>query len=71
MWCWEADESVVVIKSQPMKAGNSLEGKTEMTLCSIIVTPSSREETKVMRRDEGKPKKAKLDKTYRYEDNRS
>ncbi len=46
MWCWEADESVVVIKSQPMKAGNSLEGKTGMTLCVIIVTPSSREEAR-------------------------
>jgi hypothetical protein len=27
-----ADESVVVIKFQPMKAGNRLEDKTEMTL---------------------------------------
>ena len=27
-----ADESVVVIKSQPMKAGNSPEDKTGMTL---------------------------------------
>jgi hypothetical protein len=26
-----ADESVVVMKSRPEKAGNSLEGKTEMT----------------------------------------
>ncbi len=27
-----ADDSVVVMKSQPMKAGNSLEDKTEMIL---------------------------------------
>jgi hypothetical protein len=44
-WCWESDESVVVINSQPMKAGNSLEGKTERILCLVIVTPSNREET--------------------------
>ncbi len=30
--CEVADESVVVLKSQPMKAGNSVEGKTEMTI---------------------------------------
>jgi len=29
--CEVADESVVVMKSQPMKAGNSVEDKTEMT----------------------------------------
>ncbi len=27
-----ADDSVVVIKSEPMKAGNSVEDKTQMTL---------------------------------------
>ncbi len=32
MHCRMADESVVVIKFRPMKAGNSLEDKTEMTL---------------------------------------
>jgi hypothetical protein len=29
--CEESDESIVVIKSLPVKAGNSLEDKTEMT----------------------------------------
>jgi hypothetical protein len=31
MRCEVADESVVVMKSRPEKAGNSLEGKTGMT----------------------------------------
>lgn len=31
MWCKVADDSVVVNKSQPMKAGNGVEVKTEMT----------------------------------------
>ena len=31
MRCGKSDESIVVMKSRPMKAGNSLEGKTEMT----------------------------------------
>ena len=31
-WCEVADDTVVVIKFQPVKAGNSVEGKTEMTL---------------------------------------
>ncbi|GAW92386.1 hypothetical protein [Calderihabitans maritimus] len=30
-WCRVADESVVVMNLQPMKAGNGLEGKTEGT----------------------------------------
>ena len=30
MWCGVADDSVVVIKTQPVKAGNSVEGKTEL-----------------------------------------
>ena len=33
-----ADEAIVVNNSQPMKAGNSLEDKTERTLCIVIVT---------------------------------
>ena len=32
MLCWMTDDSVVVIKFWPMKAGNSVEGKTGMTL---------------------------------------
>ena len=35
MRCEVADESVVVMKSRPMKAGNSLEGKTGMT-CRLV-----------------------------------
>lgn len=31
-----ADESVVVFKSQPMKAGNRVEGKTEPTYYLLI-----------------------------------
>ena len=31
LWCEVADDSVVVIKFRPMKAGNSVEDKTEMT----------------------------------------
>jgi len=34
MRCEVADESVVVMKFRPMKAGNSLEGKTGTT-CSL------------------------------------
>ena len=30
-WCRESDDSIVVIKSRPVKAGNSVEDKTEMT----------------------------------------
>jgi hypothetical protein len=30
-WCRVADEPVVVMNLQPMKAGNGLEGKTEGT----------------------------------------
>ena len=32
MWCEVADDSVVVIKFRPVKAGNSVEDKIEMTL---------------------------------------
>lgn len=31
-WCEVADEPVVVMKSRPVKAGNSVEDKTEMTI---------------------------------------
>ena len=31
MWCEVADDSVVVMKSRPVKTGNSLEGKTGTT----------------------------------------
>jgi len=32
MHCWMADDSVVVFKFRPVKAGNSVEEKTGMTL---------------------------------------
>jgi hypothetical protein len=35
MWCEVADESVVVMKFRPEKAGNSLEEKTGMTCCIV------------------------------------
>ena len=35
MRCEVADESVVVMKSRPVKAGNSLEGKTGM-ICRLV-----------------------------------
>jgi hypothetical protein len=35
MWCEVADDSVVVMKSRPEKAGNSLEDKTGMT-CRLV-----------------------------------
>jgi len=35
MRCEVADESVVVMKSRPVKAGNSLEGKTGTT-CRLV-----------------------------------
>jgi predicted transcriptional regulator len=35
MRCEVADESVVVMKSRPVKAGNSVEGKTGMT-CRLV-----------------------------------
>lgn len=34
--CEVADDSVVVMKSQPMKAGNSVEDKIEMTLLPCL-----------------------------------
>lgn len=33
MWCQKSDEPVVVNKSRPVKAGNSLEEKTATTAC--------------------------------------
>lgn len=34
-WCEVADEPVVVMKSRPVKAGNSAEGKTEETIAMV------------------------------------
>jgi hypothetical protein len=36
MGCEVADRSVVASKSEPMKAGNSLEGKTWMSMRGLI-----------------------------------
>jgi hypothetical protein len=38
MWCEVAEESVVVNKSRPKKAGNRLEGKTGMTWLMVART---------------------------------
>ena len=35
MWCKVADDSVVVINSEPMKGGNILEDKTQKILCEM------------------------------------
>ena len=35
MWCEVADDSVVVMKSRPLKTGNCLEGKTGTT-CHLV-----------------------------------
>ena len=34
-WCEVADEPVVVRKTEPMKASNGVEGKTELTISSV------------------------------------
>jgi hypothetical protein len=68
-WCRVADESVVVVNSQPTKAGNRLEGKTERTVplrhwawwAKSLLVP---------RRDEGKPKRTTMDQARMGEDNR-
>jgi hypothetical protein len=39
-----ADCSVVVNKSEPMKAGDSLEEKTQMKVCAIILPTRSQKE---------------------------
>ena len=52
MWCEVADDSVVVMKSRPMKAGNSLEDKTGMT-CRLSRQGSVSVKSLIgMRRDE-------------------
>lgn len=35
MWCEVADDSVVVINSEPVKGGNILEGKIQKILCKM------------------------------------
>lgn len=35
MWCKVADDSVVVINSEPVKGGNIPEGKTQKILCRM------------------------------------
>ena len=52
MQCWESDDSIVVMKSWPMKAGNSVEDKTEM-ICGIVSTEVCvRQKRHGLRRDE-------------------
>lgn len=52
MQCEVADNSVVVIKSWPVKAGNSLEGKTGMTCRASRQGLVSAKSLISMRRDE-------------------
>ncbi|QDV14481.1 hypothetical protein CA51_43820 [Rosistilla oblonga] len=42
MWCQESDEPVVVNKSRPVKAGNSLEDKTVATTCKASAVTEKR-----------------------------
>lgn len=57
MRCRMADEPVVVINPQPMKAGNSLEDKTEETLHLLRWGVDSQKRLR-LRRGEDKPKYA-------------
>ena len=52
MWCEVADDSVVVMKSRPVKAGNRLEGKTGTTCRTCRQGPVSAKSLIGMRRDE-------------------
>ena len=52
MRCEVADDSVVVMKSRPVKAGNRLEGKTGMTCRSSRQGLVSAKSLTRMRRDE-------------------
>ena len=52
MRCEVADESVVVMKSRPVKAGNSLEGKTGTTRRKSRRGPSCAKSHGGMRREE-------------------
>ena len=52
MHCRESDDSIVVIKFRPVKAGNSLEDKTGMTLCSVTVGCRKCQKRRLLRRDE-------------------
>ena len=52
MRCKVADESVVVLKSRPVKAGNSLEGKTGMTQRRSSLGADMRQKPYQLRRDE-------------------
>jgi hypothetical protein len=52
MHCGMADESVVVIKSRPLKAGNSMEDKTEMTLYMVTMGHRKCQKRLCLRREE-------------------
>lgn len=52
MLCRVADESVVVIKFQPVKACKGVEEKTGMTLYLVIVGCRGRQKHLHLRRDE-------------------
>jgi hypothetical protein len=52
MRCEVADESVVVMKSRPEKAGNSLEEKIGMTCSTLSAGDSRRQKPCCLRREE-------------------
>lgn len=56
MRCRVADESVVVINSRPVMAGNRPEDKTGRTPCFVTAGFGKRQKRLDLRRDEGKPK---------------
>jgi hypothetical protein len=51
-WCEVADEPVVVIKVQPMKASNGVEGKTEPTINIVFDGVNRRQKLDGLRRGE-------------------
>ena len=52
MRCRVADDSVVVSKPFPVKAGNSLEDKIKVTLCIVIKRYEKCQKRSYLRRDE-------------------
>ena len=56
MRCRVADESVVVLNSRPVKAGNRPEDKTGRTSCFVAVGFGRSQKRPDLRRDEDRPK---------------
>ncbi len=51
-WCEVADEPVVVSKTQPMKASNGVEDKTELTNGMVFIGIVKRQKPKQLQRGE-------------------